>query len=172
MVKSQVDPESGDSLPDFGVCGGTQDNAAQEYKQFRTPDTEEDAMYIIKANAPVNSECYSYTQACLSTGKLRLLIDDLAAKEKLLGTARGQKMTPEERETYLIPYKLTSILKEEMLNLREENEGLNIVLKRANKGIQKDKFSALIYGLYYIRIEEERKKKKKSFSVKDFMFKN
>lgn len=172
MVKSQVDPETGDSLPDFGVYGGTQDNAVQEYKQYKTANTEEDAMYIIKANAPVNTECYSYTQTCLSTGKLRLLIDELTAKEKLLGTARGQKMTPEEREVYLIPYKLTSILKEEMLNLREENEGINIILKRANKGIQKDKFSALIYGLYYIRLEEERKKKKKRLNIKDFMFKN
>jgi hypothetical protein len=38
-------------------------------------------------------------------------------------------MTPEQRKEYLIPYSLTSILKEEMLNLREENEGVNIILK-------------------------------------------
>jgi hypothetical protein len=30
-------------------------------------------------------------------------------------------MTPEERDEYLRPFKLTSILKSEMLNLREEN---------------------------------------------------
>lgn len=27
MVKPQVDPETGETLPDFGVYGGTQDNA-------------------------------------------------------------------------------------------------------------------------------------------------
>lgn len=170
MVKPQTDPDTGEMLPDFGVYGGTQDNAVQEYKKYKTPNTEEDAMYLVKANAPVNTECYAYAQVSLSTGKLRLLIDEIPAREKLLGTVRGQKMTPEERNDYLRPFKLTTILKEEMLNLREENEGINIILKRANKGIQKDKFSALIYGLYYIKLEEESKKKKKKFNAKDWLF--
>lgn len=56
------------------------------------------------------------------------------------------------------------------MNLREENEGINIILKQANKGIKKDKFSAFEYGLYYIKIEEETKKKKKKFKVTDMMF--
>jgi hypothetical protein len=38
-------------------------------------------------------------------------------------------MTQEKRADYLQPFTLTSILREEMLNLREENEGLNIILK-------------------------------------------
>jgi predicted secreted protein len=54
--------------------------------------------------------------------------------------------------------------------LREENEGVNIILKQANRGIKKDKFSAFEYGLYYIKQEEDSRKKKKKFNVKDFMF--
>jgi hypothetical protein len=65
---------------------------------------------------------------------------------------------------------LTGILKAEMVNLREENEGVNIILKQANKGIKKDKFSSLEYALYYIKQEEDSKRKKKKFNVKDFMF--
>jgi hypothetical protein len=38
-------------------------------------------------------------------------------------------MTTNERSDYLKPFNLTSILKEEMMNLREENEGINIILK-------------------------------------------
>lgn len=100
------------------------------------------------------------------------MIDERVAKEKLLGTQRGQKMTPEERTDYLKPFTLTSILKEELMNLREENEGINIILKQANKGIKKDKVSAFIYGLYYIKQEEEKKKKKKKFCAKDWAFFN
>ena len=81
-------------------------------------------------------------------------------------------MTPEERAEYLKPFTLTSILKEEMMNLREENEGINIILKQANRGIRKDKFSAFEYGLYYIKQEEDRKKKKKKFKVSDYCFMN
>ena len=76
-------------------------------------------------------------------------------------------MKPEERAEYLKPFTLTSILKEEMMNLREENEGVNIILKQANRGIRKDKFSAFEYGLYYIKFEEENKKRRKRFNAKD-----
>lgn len=81
-------------------------------------------------------------------------------------------MTPEKRAEYLKPFNLTSILKEEMMNLREENEGLNIILKQANKSIRKDKFSAFEYGLYYIKQEEENKKRKKKFNAKEWKFFN
>jgi hypothetical protein len=81
-------------------------------------------------------------------------------------------MRSEERNEYLKPFMLTTILKEEMSNLREENEGVNIILKRANKGVNKDKFSAFEYGLYYIKQEEEKKKKKKRFNAKEWCFLN
>ena len=81
-------------------------------------------------------------------------------------------MTPEKRAEYLRPFTLTSILKEELMNLREENEGVNIILKQANRSIKKDKFSALEYGLYYIKTEEDSKKKKKRFVASEWKFFN
>ena len=57
-----------------------------------------------------------------------------------------------------------------MLNLVEENEGVNIILKQSNRGIKKDKFSAFEYGLYYIKQEEDRKKKKKKRNISEMMF--
>ena len=152
MVKPSIEPDTGDVLPDFGVYGGTQEDAAEEYKKYRTADCEENAIYILKANAPINTEAHANAQVNLSSGKVKMLIDDRDAKIKLLGTKVGQNMKPEERSNYLKPFTLTSILKEEMMNLREENEGTNIILKQANKGIKKDKFSSFEYGLYYIKI--------------------
>ena len=164
MIKSQTD-EVGDFYPDFGVANDEE----MYYKKYRTANTEYDALYLIKANAPINSEAHANVRTQIQAGKVKFLIDEKMAREKLLSTKLGQAMKPEERAEYLKPFNLTSILKEEMLNLREENEGLNIILKRANKSIQKDKFSAFEYGLYYIKQEEDSKKKKK-FNVKDFMF--
>ncbi len=137
MVKSQED-ENGDFYPDFGV----ENDPDGEYKKFRTQNTEMDAVYIIKANAPINTECHSNAQVQLQTGKVKFLIDERTAKDKLLKTKVGQNMTPEERGAYLQPFTYTTILREEMLNLREENEGINIILKQSNRGIRKDKFSA------------------------------
>lgn len=169
MVKSQEN-EQGDFLPDFGVYGGTYEGADQEYKKYRTNDTEQDAIFIIKANAPINTEAHANAQTQLNAGKVKFLIDERVARTKLLGTTKGQKMKPEERAEYLKPFTLTSILKEEMQNLREENEGFNIILKQANKSIRKDKFSSLEYGLYYIKQEEDSSRKKKKFRISDMMF--
>jgi hypothetical protein len=81
-------------------------------------------------------------------------------------------MTSEQRAERLMPFQLTDILKEEMLNLREENEGVNIILKQANKRVKKDKVSSLEYGLYYIKQEENKKRKKKRFNAADWCFMN
>lgn len=167
MIKSQTD-ENGDFLPDFGV----ENDDDGYYKKYRTQNTEYDAMYIIKANAPINTECHANAQTQLQAGKVKFLIDERTAKDKLLSTQKGQKMKPEERAEYLKPFTLTSILKEEMMNLREENEGVNIILKQANRGIKKDKFSAFEYGLYYIKQKEDSKKKKKRFNAKEWAFFN
>ena len=171
MVKPQINPETSEVIPDFGVYGGTQDDAVQEYKKYKTNSTELDALYLIKANAPVNTEAHSITQSVLNSGKIKFLIDERMAKQKLLTTKVGQNMTTEARSDYLRPFSLTTSLREEIMNLREENEGLNIILKQANKSIKKDKFSALEYGLYYIKKIEEDKKKKK-FRAADWMFMN
>lgn len=172
MVKPQDDLDTGEHFPDFGVYGGTQEDAQEEYKKYHTAETEEDAMYLIKASAPINSEAYANAQTQLNSGKIKLLIDERVAKVKLLETTAGKKMSPEKRAEYLKPFTLTSILREEMLNLREENEGINIILKQTNKGIKKDKFSAMIYGLYYIKLEEETKKRRHKFKITDMMFSN
>lgn len=168
MVKTQIDPDTNDTYPDFGV----ENDVDGEYKRFRTTSCEFDAMYLIKANAPINTEAHANAQSQLSSGKVKLLVDERVAKVKLLGTKRGQEMKPEERAEYLKPFTLTSILKEEMMNLREENEGVNIILKQANKGIAKDKFSAFEYGLYYIKQEEDNKRKRKKGRICDMMFIN
>jgi hypothetical protein len=106
----------------------------------------------------------------MSSGKVKFLIDESAAKAKLIQTKVGQNMNADQRNEYLRPFVLTSVLKAQMLNLVEENEGVNILLKQSNKSIKKDKFSAFIYGLLYIKKEEERKRKRKKFNIADMMF--
>ena len=166
LIKSQ-DTDDGQYLPPFGVFNTDE---YPEYKKFINPETEKDVLYLIKANAPINTQAYSYAQTQMFSGKIRFLIDQGLAKTKLMSTKQGQNMNIDERNEYLRPFILTSILKEQMLNLVQENEGVNIILKQSNRGIKKDKFSAFIYGLYYIRYEEELNKKKKKKNIADFLF--
>ena len=166
MIKSQEDPETGEYLPPFGV----ENDEEGFYKKYKTADTEIDAMFLIKANAPINTEAYSYVQTQLSSGKIKFLIDENQAKVKLMSTKAGQSMDATQREAYLRPFVLTSILEAQMLNLVEENEGVNIILKQSTKSIKKDKFSALTYGLYYIKQEEDRGRKRKKRNITDMLF--
>ena len=166
MVKRQEDPDTGEELADFGV----QNDDNNEYKRFKTDYTELDAIYQIKANIPINSEMHGNALNQLRAGRVRLLVDEKVAKNKLLTTKKGQSMKPEERNIYLRPFVYTSILRDEMLNLREESEGINIILKQVNKTLGKDKFSSFEMGLYYIKLEEDSKKKKKRGRFSEFMF--
>ena len=86
-----------------------------------------------------------------------------------MATKAGQTMDGNARSTYLMPFTLTTILREQMLNLVQENEGVNILLNRANRGIPKDRFSAFIYGLYFIKLEEDRSRKRKKRGVAGLM---
>lgn len=168
MVIGQEDPETGDYYPPFGVVEGTFDNWQTQYKKFKTNDTV-DCMYLIKANAPINTEAYSYAQTQMSSGKIKLLIDEAQAKTKLMATKVGQEMKSEQRNDYLKPFVLTTILREQMLNMVQENEGVNIILKPDNTKILHDKFSAFIYGLYYIKQYEDSKKKRVGRRMSEFL---
>jgi hypothetical protein len=84
MIKRQVD-KVGDVFPDFGIYNDDEGY----YKKYRTNETELDAIYIIKANAPINTEAYSIVQTQIESGKVKFLIDERTAKNKLLGTKVG-----------------------------------------------------------------------------------
>ena len=162
MTKAQVDPDTGDILPPFGVAGGTSEDVKETYKKIKGENIEQDAMFLIKANAPINTEMYSYAQTQMASGKIQFLIDEATAKTKLMSTKKGQNMSPEQRNEELRPFVLTTALKAQLLNLVESNDGVNIILKQDSRGIPKDKFSAFIYGLYWIKKEEERLRKRKN----------
>lgn len=166
MVKNQTDPETNELLPNFGV----ENDDEGFYKKYKDGDTELDAMYLIKANAPINTEAHTYVQTQLSSGKIKFLIDENQAKVKLMSTKMGQAMDNNKRAEYLKPFTLTTILREQMLNLVEENEGVNIILKQSSRSIKKDKFSAFEYGLYYVKQDEDRKRKKKKRNISEMMF--
>ena len=165
MIKAQID-ENNEYYPPFGV----ENDDDGFYRKYKTDDMERDALFLIKANAPINTEAHSYVQTQLSSGKIKFLIDENQAKLKLMGTKMGQTMDPNKRAEHLKPFTLTTILREQMLNLVEENEGVNIILKQSSRGIKKDKFSAFEYGLYYIKLDEDRKKKRRGRNITDFMF--
>lgn len=167
MVKAQ-ETDDGEYLPPFGI-----DNDEQGvYKAYfrGVSDVQKDAIFQIKANAPINTQAYSYAQTQMSSGKIKFLIDEAEAKAKMMETKTGQNMSIDQRNEYLRPFVLTTVLREQMLNLVQDNQGVNIILKQDSRSIKKDKFSAFVYGLYFIKQEQDRLRKRKKRDVSKFAF--
>ena len=159
MVKGQ-ETDDGIFLPPFGI----ENDEEGVYKSYfkGVDEVQKDAIFQIKANAPINTQAYTYAQTQMSSGKIKFLINETEAKAKLMQSKVGQNMSVNQRNEYLQPFTLTTVLREQLLNLVEDNQGVNIILKQSSRGIKKDKFSAFVYGLYYIKKEEERRNKRKN----------
>ena len=167
MVKAQQ-TDDGQYLPPFGIDN---DDEGVYKSYFRgVSELEKEAIFQIKANAPINTDAYSYAQTQMSSGKIKFLIDEAEAKAKMMETKTGQNMSIDQRNDYLRPFVLTTVLREQMLNLVEDNQGVNIILKQDSRGIKKDKFSAFVYGLYYIKQQEDRLRKRKKRDISKFAF--
>ena len=94
-------------------------------------------------------------------GVEKIVIKEQEAKNRLLSTKVGQKLSVESRIVRLMPHEMTTKLFEEMANLRlkKTGNGMDINLEQINTRYLKDKFSSLEYGLWRIKeIEEEEKK--------------
>ena len=78
-----------------------------------------------------------------------------------------------ERRVYLLPYEMTSRLMDELNNLKLKPTGVQnqFKIERISSSIQKDRFSALEYGLYRIKYYEEKfKKRRKKTEDKKYAF--
>lgn len=79
----------------------------------------------------------------------------------------------EDIENAEIPYILTNNLCDEIMNLKYIQKGEGADIERVSRGIPKDKFSALKYGLWWIHLQEKKlNKNKKKHSWKDYFFSN
>jgi hypothetical protein len=165
LTMDTTDPDTGEVLFNWGVYN----DEDRIYKHMETENTIHNAMYIMKANQTLNSEMYAYCQSQMSAGRIKFLVDENIAKNKLLSQEQGKKMSAVKRAEYLQPYVQTSILKDQMLNLIQENDGAHIILKQASKKIKKDKFSALIYGLYYCKLQEDKRSRRTKINPADLM---
>jgi hypothetical protein len=79
----------------------------------------------------------------------------------------------EERAKVELPYIFTDILCEEIMNLRYKQRGNDTTVERVSNRIKKDKFSSLLYGAYWIYLEEQKnkiKKRQSNSNPSDFFF--
>ena len=171
MVIETYDEKTGELLPAYGSFND------EELKKVQPAEVPK-IINVLIASASLNSEIHSIAYTEIMSGHVRLLIEENEAKSKLMATKIGQKMTLDKRVAKLMPYEMTTRLIEEIGNLRVKaatGSGKNIALERVNKDIQKDRFSAMEYGLYTIRLMEDdevKRSKRGKNRLAKFIMKN
>ena len=156
MIQEQVD-EFGNIYPAYGFAND------DDYLKIQPKDAVR-ILYGIKANGPLNSKIHGNAYSRINGGMVRFLIKEQEAKNALLSTKQGQKMSVMQRVKRLMPHEMTTKLFEEMANLRLKKTGANmdIVLEQINPRYPKDKYSAFAYGLWRIKeLEEEQAKRRR-----------
>ena len=73
---------------------------------------------------------------------------------KELGKKNHDKISDNELFLMEVPYILTNNLCDEIMNLEYRQSGNETKVEQISRKIPKDKFSALMYGLYWIYLEE------------------
>lgn len=117
-------------------------------------------IYSVKGNAQFNSECAVTLRDNLRRGKFKILVDDREGREYLLNLKGFVELPIEEQVKLEMPYKQTSALVNEMVNLEHEIKNNNIRIYET-KGRRKDRYSSVSYGNYFINeLERENFKKK------------
>ena len=94
----------------------------------------------------------------ISLNKIKILKSESSIKNEFM---THKKMTPEKYAELSKPFLMTDILCDEIMNLEYKQSGNQTQVKQISKGINKDKFSALEYGLYWIYLEERKNQIKK-----------
>lgn len=160
LVRDVVDSESGEIYPALSCC-----NDKTMAERCSSPNADK-VIWSIKANAQMNSDCAVLLREGFRSGKIRLLTSEYDAEE-LLGEIRGySSMSPAEKVKYQMPYIHTTLLINELVNLRYEELGGKVrVYERS--GMRKDRYSSLAYNYYVATQLESQMSRKNAISSGD-----
>ena len=108
----------------------------------------------------MNSDCSVLLRDGFKSGKIRLLVSEYDG-DNLLNDVRGySSMNPPEKLRFQMPYIHTTLLINELVNLRYEEVGGKVRIYERS-GMRKDRYSSLAYN-YYVATQLEAKLSRKN----------
>lgn len=166
LVMPSMDADTGESFSAFEVVN---DEKRQYSKVDNGGDTYGKCLWIVKADTEINFEGYTALLQQMGSGKLKFLQSERDAKAELEDTKAFQSLSPKEKADKIRPFVLTSVLKTELMNLvRPETNAIKFSLVQENKKLGKDKVSALMYGIYVLKVLEDKERNRGRTSLAAF----
>ena len=174
MVLPSFDAKTGEQFPAYFAFNNDHHLPPEKKTEGEEPWPEFNAIiYDIKAGSSNDDSIHSNFFSQINNGSVSFLANERVVKDKLLKTKRGQRMSPIDRRIFLLPYEMTSRLIDELNNLKLKPTGVQNQFKvdRISRSIEKDRFSALEYGLYRVKYyEDEAIRKSKKKDINQFAF--
>ena len=159
MVLPSYDSATGETFPAYFTFNNENHLPPEMHDEAQEPNLKYNAIiYDIKASASNEDEIHAAFLTSINNGSTAFLAHERVVKDKLMKTKKGQKMTSYDRRVFLLPYEMTSRLMDELNNLRLKPTGVEnkFKIERISKSIEKDRFSALEYGMYRIKYYEDK----------------
>ena len=133
------------------------------YNKYKTEDSIP-MIFSLKSQTKdtKSSDIHNVFIQYLNHQKVKLLKGESAVKSEILSKCKSNI----EKYTDIIkPFIMTDILCDEIMNLEYKQSGVHTQVKQISKSINKDKFSALEYGLFWIYLQERKNLIKKEEKI-------
>lgn len=130
------------------------------YDKYKLPNSLP-LLYNMKSNTKETkaSNIHNNFMTVISNHDLKILVHEMNVKNKLKGDDfDGQA-------EILIPHIETSKFVDEVMNLTYEARGNDTTIKQVSKSMDKDRYSAVSYGLYYIYMQEQKNQQRKRENI-------
>jgi len=168
-VVDQLVLDLNDGNPPYSVVN---DSDYDKYKM----DNSISMVYALKAQNKEtrNSDMINHFMQVFNKMDVGLLKTEYEGIKSLEKKLKHKIKDSEELANAQIPYILTGNLCEEIMNLIYKQNGNETKIERVSRSIQKDKFSALLYGLFWVYLQERinKQRKRKSSNIAQYQFYN
>lgn len=131
------------------------------YKKFKTANSVPMVFAVKSQSKETNaSDIHSLFYRWVGNGAVKFLESESQAIQRFNGK-------DDKKPEYTRPFLMTDFLQEEIMNLEYKSSGNKVEVKQISKSIQKDRFSALEYGLFWIYLEEQKNKQRQDENIGD-----
>lgn len=140
-----VDPERGTEYSPWSCMND--DEIAKRCVYPNSPKV----VFSMKGSAQLNSKIAAIFKDTLRKGQFKLPIHEDETKDILEKLTGYKSLESEARLQLKLPYIQTSIMATEILNLEDDNNGLNDTIRiKESRSARKDKYSSISYLNYFV----------------------
>lgn len=151
------DPETGEIFPALCCCNN--DELAARCVVPGAPKV----IWAVMGNARFNSEVALLLREGFKGGRIRLLVNEYDGEELMEKIHGFKSLDVQEKTQLLLPYINTTLLINEVVNLKHE-ESNGVVRLSEKSGMRKDRYSSLSYN-YYVAMQLENDMRRRSIRL-------